>query len=83
VDSINRFAIACKSLNSVMNREKENKLDFIVLGDFKTDLDEQSYRSRELLECMPPYVILKKDLPFSYIHQSGSVFNIDHILSSP
>ena len=53
VDSINRFAIACKSLNSVMNRVKENKLDFIVLGDFKTDSDKQSYRSREISECMP------------------------------
>ena len=82
VESINRFAITCKSLKSVMNRVKENKLDFIVLGDFNTDLDEQSYRSREILECMPPYVILKKDLSYSYIHQSGSVSNIDHIISS-
>ncbi|XP_065584325.1 uncharacterized protein LOC136043326, partial [Artemia franciscana] len=65
-----------------MNRVKENKLDFVVLGDFNTDLDEQSYRSREILECMPPYVILKKDLSYSYIHQSGSVPNIDPIISS-
>ena len=65
-----------------MNRVKENKLDFIVLGDFNTDLDEQSYRSREILEYMPPYVILKKDLSYSYIQQSGSVSNIDHIISS-
>jgi len=82
VESINKFAITCKSLKSVMNRVKENKLDFVVLGDFNTDLDEQSYRSREILECMPPYVILKKDLSYSYIHQSGSVSNIDHIISS-
>ena len=27
-------------------------------------------------------MILKKDLPFSYIHHSGSVFNVDHILIS-
>ena len=43
VESINKFAISCKSLKLVMNRVKENKLDFIVLGDFNTDLDEQSY----------------------------------------
>ena len=82
VESINRFAVTCKSLKSVMNRVKENKLDFIVLGDFNTDLDEQSYRSREMLECMPSYLILKKYLSYSYIHQSGSVSNIDHIISS-
>jgi len=65
-----------------MNRVKENKLDFIVFGDFNMDLDEKSYRSREILERMPPYVILKKYLSYSYIHQSGSVSNIDHIISS-
>ena len=31
---------------------------------------------------MPPFVIMKKDLSYSYIHQSGSVSNIDHIISS-
>jgi len=82
LESINRFAITCKPLKSVMNHVKENKLDFIVLGDFNTDLDEQSYPSQDILECMPPYVILKKDLSYSCIHQSGSVSNIDHIISS-
>ena len=55
----------------------------MIIGDINTDINYSSVKSNLLLDCLPSYCIIPKTHQFSYIHQSVSKSNIDHIICSP
>ena len=47
------------------------------------DIKLDSLLSISLLDSLPNYRIITKDLSFSYVHDSGSLSDFDHLICSP
>ena len=81
--SMDRYAKACNTLKVLVEKILSISLDYMIIDDFNTDINNPSVRSDSLLDCLPSYNIIPKTHPYSYIHHSGSKSNIDHIICSP
>jgi len=81
--SLNKFSKECSSLKTLLQSISKNGYEFIIIGDMNTDVKRDSARTVKLLDCLPDYRIIAKDLPFSYVHNSGSLSDIDHVICSP
>lgn len=81
--SMNNFSKACESLKRLLVQIVSDGLNWMVFGDVNCDINSVSSRSTQLLDIFPnDYQILSKDESFSYIHNSGSVSDIDHCIIS-
>ena len=79
--SLNKFSKACASLKTLFH--KQGCLEFIIIGDIKTDIKLDFVRCMNLLDSLHSYRIITKDLSFSYVHNSGSLSDIDRVIFSP
>ena len=73
VQSLNKFAKTASPLG----------YQFVVAGNFNADLLNSSIRSDIVFYSLSEFKLVGKNRPFSYIHHSGSLSNIDHVLCSP
>ena len=81
--SFTHFVKACKKLKNLVSGIEKLGYDWLLMGDMNCDMTMSSPRSDSLLECLPlGFRILTKDLPFTYIHASGSRSNLDHCVCS-
>ena len=66
-----------------MNGIESNGLDWLLIGDLNCNINSSSVRTELLLDSLPnSYKILKKDASHSYIHNGGSLSDIDHCIVS-
>ena len=67
-----------------MNKISASHLHWILLGDFNCDISKsESSRSALLLSLIPnESALVPKAGDFTYIHPTGSVSNLDHVLVS-
>ena len=83
ISALNAYMKASANLKAILASVVSTGYDFIVVGDFNTDITSQSVRSDIVLDAFSAYKIVEKSVDYSYIHQSGSLSNIDHVVSSP
>jgi hypothetical protein len=74
---------ALANLKAILVSVVSSGYDFIVVSDLNTDITSQSVRSDIVLDAFSAYKIVKKSIDDSYIYQSGSLSDIDHVVSSP
>ena len=77
-----KFAKVCGLLKNLVNQVLSNSLQYIIIGDLNTDINQSSV-SDSVFECLPSYCVVPKSRKFSYVHHSGSTSDIDHIICSP
>ena len=81
--SLTKYTKACASLKTLLISVESNGLDWILLGDMNCDINSTSTRTDLFLDSLPNgYRVLDKDASHSYIHNSGSLSDIDHCVVS-
>ena len=81
------FAISAAKLARCLKKAERESLECIIVGDFncnlEVDISAQNSRCCILIGILENrFTIHRKNQNFSYIHQSGSTSNLDHIVSS-
>ena len=71
--ALNAYMKASANLKAILASVVSTGYDFIVVGDFNTDITSQSVRSDIVLDAFSAYKIVEKSVDYSYIHQSGSL----------
>ena len=81
--SLTKFTKFCALIKSLLNGIESSGLDWLLIGDLNCNIHSSSVRTELLLDSLPnSYKILKKDASHSYIHNSGSLSDIDHCIVS-
>lgn len=79
-----KFNLSCEKLAKCVLRIKQSGHEYLIIGDFNCDLtDTDSPRTQIALGVLPDgFKVVDKDKNFSYCHNSGSVSNLDHVVTS-
>ena len=81
--SLTKFSNACSSLKTLLCNIEKHGYRWLLIGDFNCDVHSSSTRANLVLDSLPiGYRIVPKALNYSYIHNSGTVTNIDHCICS-
>ena len=82
------FAISIARLSKCIDKIKKHGLSCLITGDFNCDLENpsgnnssSSNRANMLLGMLgDEFILVSKNKNFSYIHNSGSMSNLDHVM---
>jgi len=61
----------------------DSELTYLIVGDLNCNILDNSGRTDCLLDLVPDYKIMSKDQSYTYIHHSGNVSNIGHVICLP
>ena len=78
-----KFSLTCTSIAKLVSKYEDEGLSCLLFGDFNCELsDPENNRSQILLHACPSLTYVGNDRDFTYIHQSGSVSQLDYFYCS-
>lgn len=81
IDSDFDFNFACLELSRFVAKVPSD-FQWLICGDFNCNIAISDVRSSALLSLFSVFTIVSKDADFTYVHNSGSCSNLDHVLVS-
>ena len=77
------FSLTCISIAKLVSKYEDEGLSCLLFGDFDCELsDPENNRSQILLHACSSLTYVGNDRDFTYIHQSGSVSQLDYFYCS-
>ena len=78
-----KFSLTCISIAKLVSKYEDEGLSCLLFGDFDCELsDPENNRSFILLHACPSLTYVGNDHDFTYIHQYGSVSQLDYFYCS-
>ena len=65
IRSLTKLAKACGLLKNLVNQVLPDSLQYVIIGDLNTDINQSSVRSDSLFECLPSYDVVPQSHKFS------------------